>query len=309
MATAEHALNLNQLRTFEAVARLASFTAAARELAISQPAVTVQVRELESHFGLPLVDRSRAARAAGRAVLLTREGESLYRYATQIVTAARQAEQAIRGARGLESGRLPLVATATAASYFLPPVIREFKRRHPGVAVQLLVLNSQEALARLRALQADLGVMTGEIRDARLVTVPFFEDRLVLAVAPGHRLARRRSVPARDLAGEPLITRERGSATRALIEAEFRRAGVTLEAAMELASNEATLQIVAAGHHAAVVSAEMARREVEAGRIVALPVRGVNLSRTFWFAFPKERAHYPTIQEFIDAARRAPRRL
>ncbi len=297
-------INLNKLRTFEAVARLGSFTAAARELAISQPAVTVQVRELETQLGIPLLDRAR-----GRKVMLTGEGETLLGYARQIVTAARQAQEALGGARALESGRLPLVATGTAAAYVLPPVIDEFRRRYPGVHVHLLVLNSAQALGRLRAREADLGVMTGEIADRRLVTLPFFEDRLVLVVAPGHRLARRRSVHARDLAGEALIVRERGSATRTLIESEFRRASVPVRAAMELGSSEATLELVAAGRHAAVISAAMARREVQAGRLVALAIRGVSLTRTFWFAYPRERAHYPTIREFIETGRRTVRRV
>src|SRR5687767_6447060 len=297
------AMNLNRLVTFEAVARLRSFTAAARELALSQPAVSVQIRELERHFGLSLLDRRRR-----RGLVLTSDGEVLYGYARRMLDTAREAEQAIAGARELQSGSLSLVATPTAASYALPAVLGEFKSRYPGVHVRLLVLNSQEALAHLAGLHADLGVMTGAIRDRRLRTVPFFEDELVLALPPGHRLAGRRSVDVTHLAGERMIVRERGSATRALIESEFRRAGVRLQTTMELASNEATLQAVAVGNGCAIVSAAMARRAAEARRIAAVRVRGVALRRTFRFAFPAERAHYPTIQKFIETGRRAMRR-
>jgi DNA-binding transcriptional LysR family regulator len=292
-------LNLNKLRAFEAVARLRSFTAAGEALGLSQPAVTVQVRDLERYFGLPLLDRDRRRR-----VELTREGEVLYGYARQILAAALEAEQALSGTRQLRSGTLPVVATRTAASYFLPPVLTAFRARYPAVRIRLLVLNTEEALAHLAGLHADLAVVPGDIDDPRLVTVPFCEDRLVLAVSPRHPFARRRTVHARALAGEPMIVRERGSATRALIEAEFGRAGVTVEAAMEFASNEATLEAVAADHGVAVVSEAMARREVEARRVVALEVRGVALRRSFWLAFRRDRAHYPTVRQFIETAGR-----
>ncbi|MDR7483594.1 MAG: LysR family transcriptional regulator [Armatimonadota bacterium] len=287
-------LNLNKLWTFEAVARLGSFTAAARELHISQPAVTVQVRELEAYFGVTLIQRGR------RGALLTPDGEVLYGYARQVVTAALAAQQAVAGARELAGGTLPLVATPTAASYVLPAVLRAFTARYPGVHLQLLVLNSRDALASLADLRVDLGVMPGEMSDARLVTVPFFEDRLVLAVHPGHRLAGHRSIAVRQLQGERMIFRERGSGTRALIEAELRRAGVRVRPVMELASNEATLEAVAAGQGVALVSAEMARRAVETGRLAAVDVRDVRLRRTFWFVFRRDRAHYPTIRAFIQ---------
>ncbi len=299
MTTTGLHLNLNKLRAFEAVARLRSFTAAAEELGVSQPAVTVQVRELERFFGLPLIDREKRRR-----VELTRDGEVLYSYARQIMTAALEAEQALAGARQLASGTLPLVATHTAASYFLPPVLGAFRTRYPGIHVRLLVLNTEQALSHLLGLHADLGVMPAQTRDPRLVAVPFFEDRLVLAVSARHPLAQRRAVDVQSLRHERMIMREKGSGTRALIESEFRRAGVEIEATMELASNEATLEAIAAGHGVAVVSAEMVRRDVEARRIVALEVRGVTLRRTFWFVSHRERAHYPTVRQFIETGQR-----
>ncbi|HET7875393.1 MAG TPA: LysR family transcriptional regulator [Methylomirabilota bacterium] len=296
-------LNLNKLRAFESVARLRSFTAAGAELNISQPAVTVQVRDLERHFGVPLIDRRRRRR-----VELTRDGELLSEYARRILATALEAERALIGARELDVGTLPLVATPTAASYCLPAVLDAFKSRYPGIHVELLVVNSREALKRVAALQSDLGVLTGPVRDPTLVTVPFFEDRLVLAVARDHPLARRRSVDVRRLAGERMIIREKGSATRALVEAELRRAGVKVEASMELASNEATLQTVSSGHGLAIVSAEVVQRDVEAGRIAAVALRGVDLKRTFWFVCRRERAHYPTVREFIATGQRVMRR-
>lgn len=299
MGSAGLHLNLNKLRAFEAVARLRSFTAAAEELGVSQPAVTVQVRELEHYFGLPLIDRGMRRR-----VELTCDGELLYGYARRILDAALEAEQALAGSRQLASGTLPLVATHTAASYFLPPVLGAFRTRYPAIHVRLLVLNTEQALSHLAGLHADLGVMPVQARDARLVAVPFFEDRLVLAVSPRHPLARRRVVDVQSLKHERFIVREKGSGTRALIESEFRRAGVEVEATMELASNEATLEAIAADHGIALVSAEMVRRDVEARRIVALEVRGVTLRRTFWFVFHRERAHYPTIRQFIETGQR-----
>lgn len=292
-------LDLNKLTTFDAVARLGSFTAAAHELSISQPAVSIQIRGLEHHFGVPLLHRGRRGGARP-----TTDGEKLHAYVRRILSAAAEAEETLLGSRPLRSGRLLLVATGTAASYVLPPVLGEMKTRHPGLRVQLLVRNSQDALAVLLGGEADLGVLTGPVRDRRLQAQPFFEDDLLLAVAPGHRLARRRSVAVRELAGEPLILREPGSATRALVESELRQAGVRFETTMELASYEATLQAVVAGVGAAIVSSVVLRRDVEARRLVALRVRGVTLRRTFSFVSSVDGAEPLAVQRFKETARR-----
>lgn len=290
-------LNLHQLRVFEAVARTGSFSKAARELSITQPAVTFQIRQLEAQRGVALFERIR--RRPG----LTQAGQTLYQYAQRIFALAEEAEQALEHARGLKAGRLRLIASLTAAAYYLPPVVAAFKRRYPGIQVQLVVDNSHRVAERILSLADDLGVLTGEPKDPHLVLEPFCEDPLVLIVHPQHPWARRRTVSLRELAAQPFILREPGSATRALIESRMAADGIGLRVTMELGSNEAIKRTVELGNGVTLISAAIVRREVEAGRLAMLRVRGPGLVRRFYFAYHRERRDSPLIRALLEIVR------
>lgn len=291
-------LNLHQLRVFEAVARTGSFSRAARELSITQPAVTFQIRQLEEQRGVALFERIR--RRPG----LTQAGQTLYQYAQRIFALAEEAEQALELARGFKAGRLRLIASLTAAAYYLPPVVAAFKRRYPDIQVQLLVDNSRRVAERILALVDDLGILTGEPQNPDLVLEPFCEDPLVLIVPPQHPWAKRRAVSLRDLGDQPFILREPGSATRALVEGRMAAHGLALQVAMELASNEAIKRAVEMGTGVTLISAAIVRREVEARRLAMLRVREPGLVRRFYFAYHRERRESPLIRAFLEIARR-----
>lgn len=291
-------LNLNQLRVFEAVARTGSFSKAAQELSVTQPAVTVQIHHLEKHCGVPLFERVR------RRARLTPAGLTLHQYAQRIFALAEEAEQALELARGFKAGRVRLVASLTAAAYYLPPLIAAFKQRYPGIEVQLFVDNSQRVAERIQALVDDIGVLSGEPQDPNLVLEPLCEDPLVLIVSPRHPWAKRRTVSLHELADQPFILREPGSATRALIESRMAAEGVALRVTMELGSNEAIKRSVEMGHGVTLISAAIVQREVEARHLVMLRVREPGLVRRFYMAYHRERRESPFIRAFLEVTQR-----
>ncbi len=225
-------MNLNQLRVFHAVAKGGSFT---------QPAVTIHIRELERYYGVRLFDRG------GRRVKLTDAGQTLFEYAQRIFTLAEEAEHALENARSLRAGRLQILGSLTVGAYYLPPVINLFKAKFPEIHVTLSVDNSQRVVERIAGLREDVGILSGPVRDERLVVRPFLEDELVILVPPGHAWSTRRGVSLHELGEQPLILREPGSATRALMEERLRQAGIHPRVSMELGSNEAIKRAVEMG--------------------------------------------------------------
>jgi aminoethylphosphonate catabolism LysR family transcriptional regulator len=295
-------LDLGRLRAFEAVGRTGSFSRAAAELSVTQPAVSVQVRQLEQHVGVPLFDRVR------RRPRLTQPGQTLFQYVQRIFALAREADEALSLARGLRAGRLQVVASLTAAAYYLPPVLAAFQRQHPGIRVQLSVDNSRRVAQRVLALTDDLGVLSGEPRDPSLALEPFCEDPVVLIVPPAHPWARRRAVSLRELRGEPLILREPGSATRAFIEDRMAAAGVDLHVTMELGSNEAIKRTVETGNGLTLISAAVVHREVAAGYLALVRIRERGFVRRYYLGYHRERRESPLIRAVLEVAREAFRR-
>src|SRR6266540_497826 len=172
------AINLGQLRVFEAVTRAGSFTRAAHHLGVTPPAVSLQIRQLEQAHGVRLFDRVR------RRVRLTPAGQRLEPYARRIIALAGDAERALEETRGFAGGQLRLVASATSAAYYLPPLLTRFRRRYPGIRVRLDVANSQRVRERIAGLEDDLGVLGMETAHPDLEFELLARDPLVVMVSP-----------------------------------------------------------------------------------------------------------------------------
>ena len=290
-------LNLNQLRVLEAVARTGSFSRAAEELSVTQPAVTVQIRKLEAHCGVLLFER---VRGKGH---LTQAGQTLYAYAQRIFALADEAAQTVELVRGFKAGRLRLIAGRTPAASYLPSLVAGFRRRYPEIRIQLLVDTSQRAADGILSLKDDLAVLGEEPRDPHLVREPFCDDRLVLIVPPRHAWTRRRAISLRELTDQPFIQREPGSSTRALIESRMAAAGVALRVTMELGSNEAIKRSVEMGDGVALVSAALVELETQSGRLSVVRTREPEIVRSFYLTYHRERRESPLIRAMLDVAR------
>jgi DNA-binding transcriptional LysR family regulator len=262
-----------QLRAFEATARLLSVTAAARELHLTQPTVSVQLRELASAIGEPLFE------SAGRGIRLTQAGEALQQTAGELHDCWRRFESRLAELNGLVRGSLR-IAAVTTAEYFVPDLVGPFAAAHPGVEIELAVENRDGVVARLQRGIDDMAVMMMPPEDLPLARQPFLDNPLVVIAPAGHRLAGRR-LRLSSLAGERWLMREPGSGTRMAAERHFAELGFEPKVAMSLGSNEAIKHAVAAGLGIALLSMVAVRPPV--GRAAATTAEGLEILKVAGF--------------------------
>jgi DNA-binding transcriptional LysR family regulator len=268
-------ITLRHLKIFEAVARCGSISRAAAELHLTQPAVSMQMKQLEEQIGLPLLEQ------VGKRMFLTEAGQELQGHSRDIAARMVDLNASMDQFRGLERGLLRLAVVSTA-NYFLPRLIADFNRRHPGVRVSLQVANREFVLSALADNSTDLAI-TGRPPDSLDVVAQHFMDNpLVVIAAPGHPLAAQPAVPLQRLAEETLVVREPGSGTRASMERHFAAQGLAYRAGCEFGTNEALKQAVRAGLGLAVVSAQTIELELQTGCLVVLPVEGFPVVRQWY---------------------------
>ncbi len=264
-------ITLKQLRSLIAVADTGSFTLAARLLHVTQPAISMQVHELESLVGEVLLDGRRGFR-------LTPAGDILVRRAREILYALDLAEVELKANKGVASGTVE-VAAITTSEYFVPRLLAAFGNAYPEIRFRLSVHNRAGMAELLRERRVDLAIMGEPPAGLNLKRIPFALDRMSFVAAPDHPLAGRSRIPPRALAGERLLLREQGSGTRGNMERFLRAHGVKLLRADELGSNETLKQGVMAGMGVAFLSHHSFVMEAEAGRLVRLDVRGTPVER------------------------------
>lgn len=260
---------VRQLKVFECVARHGSFTRAAAELHLTQPAVSLQVKDLEQHVGLPLFEQ------IGRHIHLTPAGAEMLLHSRAIMARFRDAEEAMQVLRGT-AGTLR-VAVISAGDYFLPRILGDFVAEHPGVALDLAVVNRTELLARLADNRVDLAILTRPPPRTQAVSATFSPHPYVFVAAPTHPLARKQRIPLATVLKERFVIRERGSETRNVIARAFGTAFDKVDLAMEISSTETIKQAVSAGLGVSFVSAHTLALERQAGHLCVLDVQGFPL--------------------------------
>lgn len=267
-----HHWTLQQMRLFEAVARLRSFTRAAEELNITQPAVSIQIKRLEESIGMPLLEQ------VGKKLFLTRAGEEAYAVFGETLGRLKDFARAITEMKGRVAGPLR-VGAVTSAKFFMPHLLGQFLREHPDVQPQLKVTNRERVIERLFDNKDDFVVMGHTPEELGLCVRPFMENLLVPFAGPDHPLAGERRIPLETFAAERFLMRETGSGTRSATERLFGAYGVKVGIYMELGSSEAIKQAVMAGLGVSVQSTSSLSLELETGRLVALDVEGFPLRR------------------------------
>jgi LysR family transcriptional regulator, low CO2-responsive transcriptional regulator len=229
-----------QMRVFSEVARHLSFARAAEELHLTPPAVTMQIKELEGHVGMPLFERQ------GRKVSLTMVGEYMLVYARRMLSTLKDAEDAALQMKRLEIGTLN-VGMVSTAEYFLPRLIAMFRREHPGVEVRLAMGNREQLVQMLTRNDVDIAVMGRPPKELAMRAEPFAAHPHVFVAAPEHPLASVGRIPVAALQGHAFVSREPGSGTRAAMGNFFEKRRFTPRIVMEMPSNETIKQIVMAG--------------------------------------------------------------
>ncbi|SHM47255.1 transcriptional regulator [Actinacidiphila paucisporea] len=287
-----------------AVARLGSLGRAARELGISQPAASGRMRGLERQLGVALVRRSTGGSA------LTESGALVTEWARRVLEAAEDFDAGARALRGQRDSRLRVAASLTVAEYLLPGWLTALHGRHPGTAVSLAAGNSVVVARQVTAGEADLGFVEGLDVPAALDAAVIGHDRLLVVVAPGHPwAARRRPLPAAELAATPLLLREEGSGTRQVLDAALAPHGGPAVPLLELASTTAVKSAAVGGAGPAVLSELAVADELSAHRLAVVPVAGLDLSRALRAVWPAGHRPAGPARDLLTLTRRpAPRR-
>ncbi len=284
---------LRQLKVFETVARLSSFSRAAEELHLSQPAVSTQVRKLEQHAGLPLFEQ------LGKKIFLTAAGGELLHHSRVIIRQFQEAEAAMTQFKGVAGGMLN-IAVISAGDYFLPHLLVEFARRHRGVTINLAVHNREELLGQLADNQTDLAVMVRPPTGADTVDEPFAPHPYLIVAARGHALAKASRIPLARLVREPFVVREKGSDTWESMASGLGRHLARLNVAMEIKSTETIKQAVIAGMGIAFLSGHTVSRELRDRSLVALDVQGFPLM-LHWYLVRRRNKRLPPVAEAFRA--------
>ena len=284
-------VTLRQIRVFAAVARHLSFTRAAQELHLTQPAVSQQMSLLEEEVGMPLFEQ------IGRRIRLAPAGLELLRYATQVTELLREAGETLAAMRGLKRGELKLGAVSTA-KYFAPTLLSAFAPGYPEITIKFTVANREEIVKLLGANELDLVIMGRPPRELDTTAESFARHPFVIIASPDHPLARRHRIPLKSLARESFIIREQGSGTRASMEHVFRERGVTFRASMEVSSNETIKQAVMAGMGLSFISSHTIGLEAQTGKLAILDVAGLPIVRDWYVIHLREKILSPIAAAF-----------
>jgi LysR family transcriptional regulator, low CO2-responsive transcriptional regulator len=288
--------SLVQLRSFEAVVRLGGVGRAARVLHLAQPTVSTQLKELAAALDLVLFEPQ------GRGLVPTAVGERLAQAVRAMGAVWQGFEEDAAAFQGLRRGRLR-IAAVTTTEYFLPDLLGPFARQYPGIEIELAVENRAAVVARLERGDDELAAMMLPPAHLPLARWAFLENPLVVIAPAGHALARRRRLKLAELTGEPLLTREAGSGTRAAAEQAFAEQGIHWPPRMALGSNEAVKHAVRAGLGIAVLSRHTLARDPAADGLAVLPVVGFPLRRQWHLVWRRDRALSLPARTLLDDLR------
>ena len=283
-------LTLKQLRSFSAVARTGGISAAARELGVTPPAITLQLQTFEDTIGLPLLERTRGSARP------TEAGEEVLAAVARIEAELLGCLQAVRGLREVDRGRVT-VGVVSTAKYFAPAALAAFTRAHPQVTISLKVGNREETIAGLESLELDLALMGRPPEDVQFEREVIGDHPHVIIAAPGHKLARAAPVPLSAMREETFLLREPGSGTRLLVHRLF---GTEMPEGIEMGSNETIKQAVMAGMGVALLSAHTIAAELEAKRLMIVPVEGLPIVRQWFVVKRREKRLLPAARALWD---------
>ena len=273
-------MNFKQLEAFILVAELQSFTKAARQLYMSQPAISFQIKALEEDLSVILLQRSE------RKVALTEAGRLLYPEAKQMLGHYNKIKAGLDALRGLKTGNMVIGASTIPGEYLLPGIIGAFRSKYPGVRVSLRIAGSGDVLKWLQERDIDLGVVGAIGQQENVEFTKWLDDELVLIVPPDHHWSGK-TIDVSELAGEKMVLREEGSGTRKSMLDILEKQGLStddLKVEMELGSTRSVISAVQAGMGIALVSSWAAADSIEVGKLGEAKLEGVDLTRSFYLA-------------------------
>lgn len=291
---------LHQLKVFEAAARNCSFTRAAEELFLTQPTVSMQVKQLTKAVGLPLFEQ------VGKRLYLTAAGKELFVTCREIFEKLSQFEMTVADLKGLKQGKLRL-AVITTAKYFVPRLLGAFCQLYPGIDISLQVTNHSGIIERLKENLDDLYIMSQLPEHLDINFQPFLENPLVVLAPINHPLAAEKNISLQRLGEEPFILREPGSGTRTAVQNLFDQQGITLKVKLELGSNEAIKQAIAGGLGLSILSRHTLVPDAGTTDLTILDVENFPIHRSWYMVYSSGKQLSVVARTYfdylIDAAR------
>jgi LysR family transcriptional regulator, low CO2-responsive transcriptional regulator len=289
-------VTLRQLSTFEAVARLRSFSAAANEMHVSQPTVSKQIKALHEAIELPLIEQ------IGKKIFVTEAGQELYNTCHDWLNTWERFEQSIANLKGMKQGKLR-ITTVTTTKYFMPRVLGPFCSEYPNIDISLNVVNRNQLLDRLADNEDDLYIMGVPPEDIEVEADAFLDNPLVVIAHASHPLSRKNNISLSRLAKEPFLLREAGSGTRITVEKKFSQQDISLNVRMELGSNEAIKQAVIGGLGVSVLSKSTLSKNDLAKELTILDVKGFPINRAWYIVWPKGKTLSVVADSFVKFLR------
>lgn len=294
-------ITMHQLETFYYLLEERSFVRTAKRMFISQPAVTRQIKNLEEIVGAALIQRD------SKGLNLTAEGKVLYEYAKRILKLREEAKDKVAQLHSNAGGMIYISASTIPSAYILPYVLSDFFKSHPQIRVHIQTAASDEAIELVLGGQGEVGFVGKNPLNQRLHAEPIWRDRLILAVGRGHKWQGKSSVTIAELKKEPLVMRERGSATREIVERSLKEIEApslgTFRIVCEVDSSEAAKEAVIAGVGVSIISFHAVARELAGGLVEEVPVEGLNIERSFYLIWRRQFALPPQHESFVRFVR------
>jgi len=287
-------MNLNQLKIFYLAAKRGNLSKAARELNITQPAVTKGIQRIQAFYEIKLLNRF------GKELKLTDAGQALYQVAEKIFDLEVQAEDSIRAFQNLEKGHIRIHAGESFGAYYLPAIVNPISKRHPSIRMSMSILPTDLIIENVADLKCDIGIASYPVEHEKIVCREVLEDRLVFISAPTHPLIQKKRLTIMDLAGQSVIVHEKGSVPAQAIVEFIRKNKIDIRIPLELSSNRAIIKAVGEGLGLALVSRHVAREEILTGKISVLPFPGPPLTRRFYLLYHKDKYISGVLQRLID---------
>jgi len=291
-------MDVRGLEVFLSVAKHLNFTRAGEEVHLSQPSVSVRIRQLERDLGSKLFEQ------LGKRIALTEAGQLLLPYALRVMAALDDALHAIDELKGLERGSLRIGASTTPGMYLIPGTIAQFKQQYPKIDVHLAVKDTRQIEEGVIRNEFDFGFVGGHLAGDEVDVLPWIIDHLVLVVPSNHVLARKTLVKVAELRKERFILREPGSATRAAVVNHLQKSDLKMETIMEMENPESVKKAVQSGLGIAFISKFAVETELKAKSLVAVRVTGLDINRELKIVYRKDKHLGRAAQAFIELARK-----
>ena len=287
-------INLNHLRIFYFVAKNLSFTKAAQDLCITQPAVTAQIRAFESQLNMKLFKRK------GRNVFLTSESDILYEYATKIFKNEQEIEKAIEDIKKLNRGILHLGAAKTYARYFMPFLMSSFLKAYPNIRINLSEGSSQEMIHSLFNFKNEIAIIAQTEENPEICFMPFSREEVVVILSPNHRLARKKTLLFAELSDEPVIMKEMGSGTRKLVNELFDQHGMSPKILMETNNAEFIKQLAQRGDGISFLLRQAVDVELKEKKLASVAVKDTPMFIDVNIAFMRHQPLSSPAEAFLE---------